>query len=71
MSIDSSGVDKPGQPQGEKEGPLDWEFTIVAEAFLELFELLQEYAPPWYTEQQHNRALAARRILQKSRGATT
>jgi hypothetical protein len=39
-------------------------FKIVAEAFLELFELLEEYAPIWYTEQHHQRALNAWRILQ-------
>src|SRR5215472_12977328 len=31
--------------------------------FLELFELLEEYAPVWYTEQHHQRALTACRIL--------
>jgi hypothetical protein len=25
----------------------------------ELFELLEDYAPTWYTEEHHNRALAA------------
>lgn len=27
----------------------------------ELFELLEDYAPGWYTEDQHNRAVAALR----------
>ena len=39
------------------------EFKVVAEAFLELFELLEDYAPIWYTEQHHNRAVVVRRIL--------
>lgn len=39
------------------------EFRIVAEAFLELFELLEEYAPVWYTERHHNRADAAKKML--------
>jgi hypothetical protein len=47
---------------GEKS--LDSQFEIVAEAFLESFELLEVYAPVWYTEQHHNRALDAWRILQ-------
>ena len=47
---------------GEKS--LDSQFKIVAEAFLESFELLEVYAPVWYTEQHHNRALDAWRILQ-------
>jgi len=44
---------------------LDSQYEIVAEAFLELFELLEEYAPIWYTEDHHQRALTAWRILQK------
>jgi hypothetical protein len=47
---------------GEKS--LDSQFKIVAEAFLESFELLEVCAPVWYTEQHHNRALDAWRILQ-------
>jgi len=39
--------------------------TIVAKAFLELLELLEEYAPLWYSEEHHQRALTAWRILQK------
>ena len=32
------------------------------EVLMELCALLEEYAPTWYTEEQRNRALAARRI---------
>ena len=39
--------------------------NVVAGAFLELFQLLEDYAPVWYTEQHHARALAAIAILQK------
>jgi hypothetical protein len=39
------------------------EFTVVARAFLELFDLLDEYAPVWYTEQHHNRAVVAQRLI--------
>src|SRR6516162_2449325 len=46
------------------EKSLDSQFKTVAEAFVESFELLQEYAPIWYTEQHHKRALNARRTLQ-------
>lgn len=38
----------------------------VAEAFWELFELLEEYAPVWYTEQRRNRAMAVAQMLDKS-----
>ena len=55
-------VDKPDPPNGVKS---DFQFEIVALAFLELFELLREYAPAWYTEQHHKRASAAHRMCQK------
>ncbi len=29
------------------------------EVLEELFELLEDYAPTWYTEEHHNRAVAA------------
>ena len=69
--MDPRRVDKPGPPEGENAKLSDLEFKIVVQAFLELFELLQEYAPIWYTEQHHNRALAAYRILRKFRGAAS
>jgi len=31
------------------------------DAFVELFELLETYAPTWYTEEHHNRVVAALR----------
>jgi hypothetical protein len=65
--------DRKARPRSGGEKSLDSQFKIVAEAFLESFELLEEYAPVWYTEQHHKRALTACRILDKSkatRGAT-
>jgi len=56
-------------PRSGGEKSLDSQFKIVAEAFLESFELLEEYAPIWYSEQQHQRALTACRILQKSKAS--
>jgi len=35
-------------------------------AFLELFLLLEEYAPVWYTEQHHNSALVAQRLIART-----
>ena len=52
-------------PRNGGEKSLDCQFEIAAKAFLELFELLEEYAPIWYTEDHHKRALNAWRILQK------
>jgi len=37
-------------PRGSRKKSLDSQFKIVAEAFLQSFELLEEYAPIWYTE---------------------
>ena len=31
----------------------------IQSALRELFELLEDYAPTWYTEEHHNRAIAA------------
>jgi hypothetical protein len=56
--------DEKGVPRSGGKKSLDSQFRIVAEAFLESFELLEEYAPTWYSEQQHQRALTAWRILQ-------
>jgi len=56
-------------PRSGGEKSLDSQFKIVAETFLESFELLEEYAPVWYSEQHHKRALTACRILQKSKAA--
>ena len=69
--MDRFGINEPGPPQGVNKKLCESEFEVIAQAFVELFELLEEYAPVWYTEQHHNRAIAAQRILQKSRGAAT
>jgi len=61
-------LDGKSLPRSGGEKSLDSQFKILAEAFLELFELLKEYAPIWYTEQNHHRALTAWRVLQKSKG---
>jgi len=48
-----------------KQVPCNAECKIVADVFMELFELLEEYGPVWYTEQHYRRALAAKLVLQK------
>jgi hypothetical protein len=50
-------------PRSRGKKSLVAQFEIVAEAFLESFGLLEEYAPIWYTEQHHKRALNAARSL--------
>ena len=37
----------------------------IAEVFRELFNLLEQYAPVWYTEEHHNLAVAALRVLEE------
>lgn len=37
--------------------------VFTASVLLEFFNLLEEHAPVWYTEQHHDRALVALRIL--------
>jgi hypothetical protein len=55
--------------QREKSDALQPQLASVVEAFRELFNLLEEYAPPWYTEEHHNRAVAALRSFEESRHA--
>ena len=57
-------------PHAKREELLESQFKTVAESFLELFELLEEYAPAWYSEEHHNRAVAARSVLLKARSAS-
>lgn len=40
---------------------LDASALTAREVLEELFLLLEEYAPTWYTEEHHNRAVAALR----------
>jgi hypothetical protein len=67
--VDTQSSRKKAVPGIKKEDSQESQFKTVSAAFLELFELLEEYAPSWYTEEHHNRAVAAQRILMKSRGA--
>lgn len=42
--------------------PQEPQTANAPDAFVELFELLETYAPTWYTEEHHNRAVAALRV---------
>ena len=55
----SGGVHKKPAPEEQS--------VCVGEAFRELFDLLEQYAPVWYTEDHHNRAVAALRVLEEYR----
>jgi hypothetical protein len=43
------------------------QFAFFEGAFREMFNLLEEHAPKWYTEEHHKRAVAALGALQESR----
>jgi len=38
----------------------------VGDAFVELINLLEQYAPAWYTEEHHQRAIEALQVLRDS-----
>jgi len=40
--------------------------TALAEVLTELFDLLEQYAPSWYTQEHHDKALAALQMLKES-----
>jgi hypothetical protein len=54
---------------GHEKSALEAESGYVEEVFRELFNLLEQYAPVWYTEEHHSRALAALRALKEGRQA--
>jgi len=70
--MSDSEFDKPNlrpeskQGSGQSERQRQTQSPSEAEVLLELFNLLEQYAPVWYTEEHHNRALAARRSSPKS-----
>ena len=59
--------DELGGGQHEKPAALQAQFSSLVEVFREMFDLLGEYAPLWYTEEHHRRAVAALGALQESR----
>ena len=40
--------------------------AALAEVLTELFDLLEQYAPSWYTQKHHDKALAALQMLRES-----
>ena len=56
--------DEMSRGQRQKSDATQTRLSFVEEAFLELFKLLEQYAPVWYTE-EHHQAAAALRVLQE------
>ena len=51
---------------GQSERLCQTQSLSEAEVLLELFNLLEQYAPSWYTKEHHNRAVAALRSCSNS-----
>ena len=65
-TMSDSELDESSEGQREK-SVVRIELAGVAEVLRDLFNLLEQYAPTWYTEEHHNRAVAALRALGESR----
>ena len=65
--MNESELDESSEGQREKSVALRIELAGVAEVLRDLFNLLEQYAPTWYTEEHHNRAVAALRVFEESR----
>lgn len=59
------GSPRPERRQGSAQGELQSDKSNAAEVLWEVFNLLEEYAPRWYTEQHHDRVVVALHILDK------
>ena len=62
--MDPESIDERVHP-AETQQPSKQHLDLVASSFQELFTLLEEYAPVWYTEQHHKRAVRAQRALRQ------
>jgi len=51
--------------RGEMSDAFRAQLVFVGEVFRELFDLLEAYAPLWYTAEHHNRAVDALRVFDK------
>jgi hypothetical protein len=49
-----------------KQAEMERQLSRVADALAELYDLLEQYAPVWYTREQHERAESALRLLKRS-----
>jgi hypothetical protein len=51
----------------EKSETFEEQLAYVEEVFEELFRLMEQYAPAWYTEEHYKRAVIALGVLERSR----
>jgi|GraSoiStandDraft_24_1057298.scaffolds.fasta_scaffold38910_3 hypothetical protein len=59
LAVDSS------RPASAVNAPMNDNAKLLAEVLTELCELLENYAPSWYTREHHDKAHAALRLLDK------
>ena len=64
--MSDSESDEMSRGQRQKSDVTHTRLAFVEQVFLELFKLLEQYAPVWYTEEHHNRAVAALHVLQEA-----
>ena len=57
--------------QGEKPDALQVQSAFFVEVFREMFNLLEEHAPLWYTTEHHSRAVALHESRQLGRAKRT
>jgi hypothetical protein len=62
-----SGSKEPSGDQREESDAFQRRLAYGVEVLQELFNLLEEYAPTWYTEEHRSRAVRALRGLEESR----
>ena len=62
--------DSPGYPhRSTEELEARRHLARVTDGLAELYALLENYAPTWYTERHHERALSALRVVKNLREA--
>ena len=62
-----SGSKEPSGDQREQSDAFQTRLAYSVEVLQELVNLLEQYAPTWYTEEHHRRALRALRGLEEAR----
>ena len=63
----TSDFDELSGGQREKPDAFPEQPAFFVEVFREMFNLLEGYAPLWYTAEHHNRGVAALAVLHESR----
>ena len=62
-----SGSKEPSSDQREQSDAFERRLAYGVEVLQELLNLLEQYAPTWYTEEHHRQALRALRGLEEAR----